>query len=79
MLFDQALDKIDVYSLGISIAYIIRSMGLVDPLVVAKLSIMERMQLSIIKQLIYHMIRPNVFERWDVKTVLAYVTTHCFP
>ena len=79
MLFDQALDKIDVYSLGISIAYIIRSMGLVDPLVVAKLSIMERMQLSIIKQLIYHMIRPNVFERWDVKTVLAYVNTHCFP
>lgn len=69
--FDAMLSKIDVYSLGISLAYMMHQMGLCEPDKLKKLTAAHRIKLVALKGLIYHMIRPNVFERWDTEKVVA--------
>lgn len=66
---NATLDKIDVYSLGISLGYIMHSMKLLDADVINGLSKINRLQCIAVKQLIHHMIRPNVFERWNTTRV----------
>jgi serine/threonine protein kinase len=70
------LVRIDVYALGITLAEVLRIMKL------ARISAMDytkydRMKLMMIKQLIHHMIRPNLYERWTPEQCLAYYDEVC--
>ena len=64
-LMESALLKIDIYSLGISLASMMYMMKLLDRKVVESLSKTNALKLTAVEQVIHHMIRPNVFERWD--------------
>lgn len=61
-------EYVDVYSLGIALAEIMRSMQFLEP---EGLSKSVRAKLALVKHLIHHMIRPNPYERWHPKQVYA--------
>lgn len=62
---EHLVDRIDVYSLGVTLATIMHDMKLLGQRVLEKkLNNKQKLAILMIKILVGHMIRPNPFERW---------------
>jgi serine/threonine protein kinase len=65
------LSLIDVYAFGITLAEIMRTMRLAQ-FEATDYTKYDGLKLILIKQLVHHMIRPNLYERWFPEQCLAY-------